>query len=72
MITITLYFIAFLVWLAVAVMFWIGLSDLPKSERAAMDWLMFGLWPISLPLLLLYDLLIWARRKWAVRNRNRG
>lgn len=77
MIAITLYFIAFLVWLAVAVMFWIGLTDLPKSERAAMDWLIFGVWPISIPSLLLYDLAVYFRRRWAVgkvtgRNRNRG
>ena len=72
MISVAIYFVLFVIWLASVIALWIGLSDLPKAERASLDWLIFALWPISFPLLFLYDALIWARRKWAVRNRNRG
>lgn len=60
-------------WIAVSAWLLTGLSHLPKSERAAADWLIFGLWPVTLPLLLLYDFLTWARRRWVIRKgRNNG
>jgi hypothetical protein len=59
-------------WLAAAAWLLVNLQQLPKSERAACDWIIFGLWPITIPLLMLYDLAVWARRKWAVRKRDHG